>query len=128
MNINKSSLFWGILLIGGGLLALAQQMGYIDQHSEQLWMWVFALVSLLALVNYALSSWKQWGWLFPTGIFGGLVVTVVLAKARCRRVVPVFRFADPLCRRLYDKPRSQLVGAHPRRGYAFPGLDDAAGG
>ena len=80
MKINQSSLFWGILLIGGGVLMLAQQMGYIGQHSEQLWTWVFALVSLLAFVNYGFSGWKQWGWLFPSGIFGGLAITVLLTN------------------------------------------------
>jgi hypothetical protein len=66
-------------LIGGGALALAQQMGYIDQPSEQVWMWIFAFVSLLAFLSYALSGWKHWGWLFPAGVFGGLAVTVALA-------------------------------------------------
>jgi hypothetical protein len=79
MNINRSSLFWGVLLIGAGGIALAQQLGYIDQFSDQVWVWVFALVSLLAFLNYALSGWRQWGWLFPAGVFGGLAVTIALA-------------------------------------------------
>ncbi len=79
MSINKSSLFWGILLIGGGALALAQQMGYINQLSGTIWAWVFALVALLAFLSYALSGWREWGWLFPAGIFGGLAVTITLA-------------------------------------------------
>ncbi|HEX6269001.1 MAG TPA: hypothetical protein VFZ43_02095, partial [Anaerolineales bacterium] len=79
MNINRSGLFWGILLIGFGVLALAQQMGYIDQLPEQVWMWVFALISLLAFIMYAFSGWRQWGWLFPAGVFGGLAVTIALA-------------------------------------------------
>lgn len=78
MNVNRSSLFWGILLIGGGALALAQQMGYIGELSEQMLMWVFALISLVAFVSYATSGWKEWGWLFPAGVFGGLAVTVAL--------------------------------------------------
>jgi len=79
MNVNKSNLFWGILMVGGGALALAQQLGFIKQLSESLWMWAFAFISLMAFIGYALSGWKQWGWLFPTGIFGGLAVTVALA-------------------------------------------------
>jgi hypothetical protein len=79
MNTKKSSLFWGILLIGGGALALAQQMGYMDQFSETIWMWIFVLASLAAFLSYALSGWKDWGWLFPAGIFGGLAVTIALA-------------------------------------------------
>ena len=79
MNVNKSSLFWGVLLIVGGALALTQQMGYLDQLPESIWMWIFALVSFGAFLSYALSGWKDWGWLFPAGIFGGLAVTVGLA-------------------------------------------------
>jgi hypothetical protein len=66
-------------LIAGGVLALAQQMGYIDQLSPQVGMYSFAAISLLALGMYALSGWKDWGWLFPVGVFGGLAVTAALA-------------------------------------------------
>jgi hypothetical protein len=80
MNINRSGLFWGLLLIGAGGVALAQQMGYIDQFTDpRVWIGIFAAVSLLAFLNYALSGWRHWGWLFPTGIFGGLAVTIALA-------------------------------------------------
>jgi hypothetical protein len=81
MNVNKSGLFWGVLLIGGGLLALADQMGYIDTFSPQMWMTVFAAISVLALVSYALSGWKQWALLFPAGVFGGLAMIIALAEA-----------------------------------------------
>jgi hypothetical protein len=79
MNVNRSSLFWGILLIGGGGLALAEQMGYLDQMPDSVWMWVFAFVSIIAFLSYALSGFREWGWLFPAGIFGGLAVTIGLA-------------------------------------------------
>jgi hypothetical protein len=81
MNINRSGLFWGLLLIGAGLLALADQMGYVDSFSPQMWMTVFAGIGLLGLVSYALSGFKQWGWLFPAGVFGGLAVIIGLAEA-----------------------------------------------
>ena len=80
MKVNRSGLFWGLLLIGAGAMALGQQLGYIDQFSDpQLWIWAFALVSAIAIVEYALSSFKQWGWLFPAGVFGGLAITITLA-------------------------------------------------
>ena len=79
MNISKSNLFWGVLLIGGGALALAGQLGYIDNLSPALWIFVFAAISLLGFVSYAISGWTQWGWLFPAGVFGGLAVTIALA-------------------------------------------------
>lgn len=79
MNGSKSGLFWGVLLVGVGILALARQMGYIDQVPDTMWVWIFALVSLLALLSYGLSGWQQWGWLFPAGVFGGLAVTIALA-------------------------------------------------
>ena len=82
MNVNKSGLFWGVLMIGGGLLALAEQTGYIDTFSPQTWITVFAAISLLGLVSYALSGWKQWGLLFPAGAFGGLALVIALAEAR----------------------------------------------
>ena len=81
MKANRSNIFWGVLLIIGGGLALAQQIGYIDRLSPQVGIYAFASVSLLALVMYALSKWNEWGWLFPAGIFGGLAVTTALATS-----------------------------------------------
>lgn len=81
MTVRRSGLLWGILLIGAGVLALAQQMGAMQQFPEQIWVWIFVLISLLGIASYALSGWKQWGWLFPAGIFGGLAVTAGLAMA-----------------------------------------------
>lgn len=80
MKINRSGLLWGLLLIAAGAVALGQQLGYIDQFSDpQFWIWIFAFVSLLAVIEFAMSGWMQWGWLFPAGVFGGLAVTIMLA-------------------------------------------------
>jgi hypothetical protein len=81
MNVNRSGLFWGLLMIGGGLLALADQMGYINTFTPQMWITTFAAISVLALVSYALSGWRQWGLLFPAGVFGGLATIIALAEA-----------------------------------------------
>lgn len=79
MNINRSSLFWGVLLIGAGVLALAQQLGYVQDMTATAWTFVFAAISLVAFVSYAMSGWTQWGWLFPAGVFGGLALVITLA-------------------------------------------------
>ncbi len=81
MSVNRSYIFWGLVLVGAGVLALFDQVGQLDKFSSQTWMMVFAGVSLAALVAFGLSGWKQWGWLFPAGIFGGLAVIVGLDQA-----------------------------------------------
>ncbi|MGE5376423.1 MAG: hypothetical protein ACM3XO_15295 [Bacteroidota bacterium] len=80
MKVNRTGLFWGILLIGAGAIALGQQLGYIQQFTDpQFWIWVFAIISLASVVEYALSGWKQWGWLFPAGALGGVALVITLA-------------------------------------------------
>jgi len=81
MNMNKGSLFWGILLVGGGALALVGQFGYLDQLPDSIWMWGFAFVSALAFIFYAVNGFRDWGWLFPAGAFGGLAGTIGLATS-----------------------------------------------
>lgn len=79
MNMNRANLFWGVLLIGAGILALTGQLGYIQDFTETTWIFVFAAVSLAGFLSYALSGWAQWGWLFPAGIAGGLALVITLA-------------------------------------------------
>ena len=81
MSINLSSLFWGLLLIGAGVLALAQRMGLVEPFSDTAWMIVFAVISLFGFINYAVSGFREWGWLFPAGIFAGLALTIGLAES-----------------------------------------------
>jgi hypothetical protein len=81
MNNNKIAILGGLLLIGAGLLALAQEFGYLGIFSPLAWALLFAGIGLIGLVGYALSGWTQWGLLSPTGIFGGLAVTVFLATS-----------------------------------------------
>jgi hypothetical protein len=35
-------------------------MGYVDQLSPQVGMYSFAAISLISLVMYVLSKWKEW--------------------------------------------------------------------
>lgn len=74
MTIRRPSLLWGLLLVVAGAVALAQQAGLMPHLPDEVWIWVFAAVSLLSVASYALSGWRQWGWLFPAGICGALAL------------------------------------------------------
>jgi hypothetical protein len=78
MKVNKSSLFWGILLIGFGAYALAQTMGYEVSQEPTFWAFVFGGISLLSLVFYLSDGFRAWGWLFPVGIFGALAFLLTM--------------------------------------------------
>jgi hypothetical protein len=69
MNTKWINLFWAILLILGGGLFLAQNLGYIDEFSDQVWMYVLAGASALFLVTYlVMGSGIGAGWSLPASL------------------------------------------------------------
>jgi hypothetical protein len=81
MNKKLSGIFWGIVLIAGGLFTLAQTLGYRTPQNPTLWAIIFGGLSLAAFVFYFLEGLSKWGWLFPAGIFGALAILLGLAEA-----------------------------------------------
>lgn len=81
MKPNLPTLLTGLLLILGGVFALAGQVGYLENQTPQFWMAVFASLSLLFLVCYLLSGIRAWGWLFPTLIFAAIALMLFLMEA-----------------------------------------------
>jgi hypothetical protein len=87
------SLFWGLLLIAGGGLALAQNQGYLSGDRPGLWAALFAAAGLFALVFYFLSGVHNWAMLIPAGVFGGLGMFlgfVASGEAGSAAVSPLF--------------------------------------
>ena len=78
MNKKISGLIWGLLLILGGVAALAETQGYFDALSPVVWAVVFAVISVVSLALYFLSGVQNWGILFPVGIFGALAVLLTM--------------------------------------------------
>jgi len=78
MSKTRASIFWGILLIAGGAYTLARVMGYEVSQDPTVWAFIFSGISIVALVFYFSDGAKNWGWLFPVGIFGALGVTSAL--------------------------------------------------
>lgn len=74
MSKKLANAFWGILLIGAGLVGLAQTQGYLTDISPTIWMVIFAVTSVVSLALYFMSGIQNWGMLFPAGIFGALAI------------------------------------------------------
>ncbi|HUM71981.1 MAG TPA: hypothetical protein PLK31_24395, partial [Chloroflexota bacterium] len=79
MNRNRANLMWGIILILFGSFYLLQTMGWLPEWGPLVWSGIFAAASILFLVTYVVSGWQAWGWLFPTSIFAGLAIVLLLA-------------------------------------------------
>jgi hypothetical protein len=67
-----STLMAGIALIAFGILALADQMGYLGNISLQTGMFVFLAASAFFFIIYFADGIRAWGWLFPACIFTAL--------------------------------------------------------
>lgn len=94
MMINKiMGIFWGLVLILGGVYALMQTLGYAVPQDPMLWAAIFAGISLISLVLYFAGGWRNWGALFPATIFGALAILMGLAGSGVENpamVAPLF--------------------------------------
>lgn len=79
MKQKLPGIFWGILMIAAGGVALAQNQGYLDDLDPTIWIIIYAGISILSLVFYFLSGIQNWGMLFNVGIFGALALVVGIA-------------------------------------------------
>ena len=81
MKQKRNNLIWGIALILFGGVYLLENLGLIPEFAPTVWGVVFAGVSLVCLVIYLTSGWREWGWLFPLFIFAGLAAVIFLGEA-----------------------------------------------
>ncbi len=78
MNRKLISLFWGLVLILAGAFFLAREVGYFASVPDGVWKYIFAGVSLLFFTSWIGAGVRNWGWLFPACIFGGLSITLLM--------------------------------------------------
>lgn len=78
MKAKLINVVWGLVLILGGALFLAQNLGYVVSTSSFFWMIVFGGLSAVFLVSYFASGVQHWGWLFPACIFAATAGTIGL--------------------------------------------------
>jgi hypothetical protein len=81
MNKKLSNIFWGILLITGGVYAFARTMGVEVPQDPTVWTFIFGGVGVVSLILYFAGGVKNWEVLFPAGIFGGLACITALVAS-----------------------------------------------
>jgi hypothetical protein len=76
MKAKFDYIFWGLMLILIGGLALAQQEGWIGIFSTRFWMIAFGAFSLIFFIRYFIAGLRNWGWLFPASGFAAVAATL----------------------------------------------------
>jgi hypothetical protein len=78
MDKKLSGIYWGLILIAGGGVVIAQNQGYLTDLSPAIWVAIFAVISIISFLSYFFSGARVWSMLFPAGIFGGLAILLGL--------------------------------------------------
>lgn len=74
------NVFWGIVLILGGAFFLLKNNGYFTNIPDGVWKYIFIGASLLFFATWLANGIRNWGWLVPACVFGGLSITVLMGE------------------------------------------------
>ncbi|MBM3136908.1 MAG: hypothetical protein FJZ98_01845, partial [Chloroflexi bacterium] len=72
------NLFWGLVLVGAGVLFYLREIGWVDFEvfSAAVWVGVFGVLAFFFLLTYGVKGVEKWGWLFPALIFASVALTI----------------------------------------------------
>ncbi|MFZ0544501.1 MAG: hypothetical protein WAM60_03650 [Candidatus Promineifilaceae bacterium] len=79
MSHKQNNLIWGAMLIILGSVFLIQSLGLIPEFSALVWTAFLSVICLFLVAAYLFSGIKNWGWLFPIFITGGLALAAGLS-------------------------------------------------
>ena len=79
MEKKLTSIYWGLILIAGGGVMIAQTRGFLTHLSPAIWIAIFSVISFISLISYISTKARSWSILFPASIFGGLAILIGLA-------------------------------------------------
>lgn len=70
------AVFWGLVMIAAGVLFFIDQQGLIDLNilPTRIMALIFAVLSAFFFLTYVLKGVRNWGWLFPATILGGIAL------------------------------------------------------
>ena len=80
MKTRSINIFWGIVLIGMGVLFFLLEGGMVDfeNFSNLTWSLIFGVSGLFFLITYFINGMDKWTWLFPALGSIGVSVTIGL--------------------------------------------------
>ncbi len=78
MRSKSISIFWGIILLLGGVFFLLRNAGYFAEIPDGVWKFIFAGISLLFLTTWLANGIRNWGWLVPACVAGGISITILM--------------------------------------------------
>ncbi|MGH2605067.1 MAG: hypothetical protein ACRDG5_00610, partial [Anaerolineales bacterium] len=66
----QSRVLWGILLIGGGILVLLQNLGFLPKGFELFWSLVIGAAAVLFLIPFVAAAANWWAAIPGFGLLG----------------------------------------------------------
>ena len=80
MKTKSVNIFWGIVLVGLGILFLLNEMEMIELQnlSDLVWTLIFGVIAAFFFITYFLKNKQEWGWLFPATICTGIALVIGL--------------------------------------------------
>jgi hypothetical protein len=79
MSNKKNNLIWGLVLIFLGGLFLVESLGIIPTFSQTAWAIGMGAACIFFIAVYVYSGKRDWGWLFPIFITGGIAIVSALS-------------------------------------------------
>lgn len=81
MDSKRSSLFWGLALLVAGLFLLLATTEVLPELTVQSWAVICTVAAVVLLIGYLLTGWRNWPFLFPAAVTGGVATLFWLTES-----------------------------------------------
>jgi hypothetical protein len=81
MTDRRGSLFWGLVLILGGVVLLLVTTDLLPEMTGQAWAIIWSIAAVVLLAGYLLTGWRHWYYLFPGAVSAAITALLWLVEA-----------------------------------------------